>query len=67
MAHPPEQVYNHNLGSVTQNNPCPVNRLRVVSHNKTKRREVGLMSRITFLLIIPMQVYNTPFGSQKGT
>jgi hypothetical protein len=54
MAHPPEQVQNHNLDSVAVNYPCPISRLRVVSHNRTKHREVGLVSRITFLPIVPM-------------
>jgi hypothetical protein len=67
MPHSFEQVHNHNLGSVTLNYPCPVSRLRVVSHNRTKHREAGTVSRITFLSIIPMQVYNTTFRPHMGT
>jgi hypothetical protein len=29
---PPEQAHNHNVDNVTLNYPCPVSRLRVVSH-----------------------------------
>jgi hypothetical protein len=67
MPHPFEQVHNHNLGSVTLNYACPVSRLRVVSHNRTKHREAGPMSRITSLSTIPMQAYNITFGSRMGT
>jgi hypothetical protein len=52
-AAPPEQVHNHNLGSVRLNYPCPVSRLRVVSHNRTKRRRAGPMSKITLCLSYP--------------
>jgi hypothetical protein len=44
---PPEQVHNHNLSSVTLNYPCLVGRPRVISHNRTKRRVAGPVSRIT--------------------
>jgi hypothetical protein len=66
MPHLPEQVHNHNPGSVTLNYPCPVSQLRVVSHNKAKRREAGHVSKITFLSTIPMQVYNTTFDPGWG-
>jgi hypothetical protein len=53
MPHPPEQIHNHNPGSVTLNYPCLINRLRVVSHDRTKHRVAGPMSRITFCLSYP--------------
>jgi hypothetical protein len=50
MTHATEQGHNHNLDSAALNYPCPVNRLRVVSHNRTKHREVRPVSKITFYL-----------------
>jgi hypothetical protein len=63
----PEQGYNHNLDSVALNNPCPVSQPRVVSHSRTRCRESGAHEHNHFLSFTPMQVYNTPFGSQMET
>jgi NAD(P)H-flavin reductase len=41
MQFPLERVHNHNSGSVTLNYPCPISRLRVISHSKTNFREAG--------------------------
>jgi hypothetical protein len=49
-AHAPEQGHNHNLDCVALNYLCPVSRLRVTSHNITKCRRMGPVSRITFCL-----------------
>jgi hypothetical protein len=67
MAHTSEQGHNHKLDSVALNYPCPVNRLRVVSYNKTKCRENGTREQNNFLSIMPMQVYTTPLVSPMGT
>jgi hypothetical protein len=67
MAHAPEQGDNHNLDSVPLNHPCPVSRLRVISHNSNKCRETGTREQNYFLSIIPMHVYNTPFRSRMET
>jgi hypothetical protein len=67
MAHAPEQGHNHNLDSVAVNNPCPVSQLRVIRQSRTKYRESGTREQNYFLSIIPMQVYNTPFGSWMET
>jgi hypothetical protein len=56
MTHAPEQGHNHNLGSVALNYPCPVSRLRVVSHNRTKCRENETREQNYFLSIMPMHV-----------
>jgi hypothetical protein len=53
MAHPPEQVHYHELGSVKLNYPCPISRQRVVSHSRMRCREVGPVNRITFCLSNP--------------
>jgi hypothetical protein len=66
MAHAPKQGHNNNLDSVALNYPCPVSRLRVVSHNRTKCRENKTCEQNYFLSITPMQVYNTPLGSRMG-
>jgi hypothetical protein len=52
--HATEQAHHHNLDSVALNYPCPVSRLRVVSHNKTKCRENGTHEQNYFLSIMPM-------------
>jgi hypothetical protein len=67
MAHAPEQGHNHNLDSIALNYPCPISRLRVISHNRTKCRENGTREQNYFLSIMSMQVYNTPLGSWMGT
>jgi hypothetical protein len=64
---PPEPDHNYNLDSITLNDPCPVSRLRVVSHNKIKCRENENCEQNYFLSIMHMQIYNTSFGSQMGT
>jgi hypothetical protein len=66
LTHAPEQGHNHNLDSVTLNYPCPVSRLRVMSHNRTKCRKNGTREQNYFLSIMPIQIYNTPFISQMG-
>jgi hypothetical protein len=63
MTHAPEQGHNHKLNGVALNNTCPVSRLRVVSHSRTRCRESGTHEQNYFLSFILMQVYNTPFGS----
>jgi hypothetical protein len=60
MSHPPEQVHNHNSCSVTLNCPCPVSRPRAVSHNRTKRKVVGPVSRITPCLSYPCRFTTHP-------
>jgi hypothetical protein len=55
-AHAPEQDYNHNLDCVALSYPCPINWLRVVSHNRTKCRENETREQNYFLSIMPMQV-----------
>jgi hypothetical protein len=67
MAHDPKESCNHNLDSVAPNYPCPVSRLRVISHNKTKFRDNGTHEKNYFLSIMPMQVYNTPVNFRMGT
>jgi hypothetical protein len=67
MPHRSEQVYNHNLSSVTLNYPCPVNRQRVVSHNRTKRRVAGPVSRITLCLSYPYKFTTHPSDPRWGT
>jgi hypothetical protein len=41
MTHAPEQSHNHNLDSVTLNHSCPISRLRIINHNRTKCKENG--------------------------
>jgi hypothetical protein len=67
MAHVPEQGHNHNLDSVALNYPYLISRPRIVTHNRTKRRENGIHERSYFLSIILVQVYNTPFKSRMQT
>jgi hypothetical protein len=67
MPHHSEQVYNHNLSSVTLNYPCSVNRQRVVSHNRTKRRVAGPVSRITLCLSYPYKFTTHPSDPRWGT
>jgi hypothetical protein len=66
MAHAPEQGHNHNLDSVALNYPCPVSRLKVISHSRTKYRENETREQKYFMSIMPMQVYNTPLGFTCG-
>jgi hypothetical protein len=56
--HALEQGHNHNLDRVTLNYPCPVSRLRVIRHNRTKCRENGTHEQhyFFFLSIMTMQV-----------
>jgi hypothetical protein len=58
-AHATEQDHNHILDCVTLNYPCPINRLRVVSHNRTKCRENRTVSRIAFYLFCPCRSHHT--------
>jgi hypothetical protein len=62
-----EQGHNHNLDSIARNYSCPVSRLRVVSHNKTKCRENGNHEQNNFLSITHMHVYNNPLVSRIRT
>jgi hypothetical protein len=64
---PLEQAYNHNLDSVTLNYPCPVSRLRIVSHNRTMRRVAGPMSRIILCLLYPCRFAYTSLRSRMKT
>jgi hypothetical protein len=66
MPHPPGQVLNHNLGSVTLNYPCLISRLRVISHDKTKHRVVGPVSRITLCLSYPCWFTTHPSDPGRG-
>jgi hypothetical protein len=50
MVHAPEQGHNHNLDSVALNYPCPVSRLKVISHNRTKYRENGTREQKYFFV-----------------
>jgi hypothetical protein len=67
MAHAPKQGHNNNLDSAALNYPCPISRLRVISHNRIKCRENRTREQITFLSIMPMQVYTASFGSRMET
>jgi hypothetical protein len=66
MLHRPEQVHNHNLSSVTLNYPYPISRPRVVSHNRTKRRVAGPVSRITLCLSYPCRFITYHLNSRWG-
>jgi hypothetical protein len=66
ISHAHEQGHNHNIDSVTLNYTCPVSRLCIVSHNRTKCRDSGTREQNYFLSIMPMQVYNTPLRTRMG-
>jgi hypothetical protein len=66
MTHAPKQGHNHNLDCVALNYLCPINQLKVVSHNRTKCRENGTREQ-NYFLSHTYAGQSIPFGSRMGT